>query len=150
MDCRDRAREWKPGWVIDEGRQVLVLTEETLGLILESMEGEGGDVSGIDEVTFPFKYVVCPTCEGKGKHVNPDIDRNGITQDEMEGDPDFREEYCSGIYDVVCYGCGGNRVTPEIDTDRLTDTKWLLALEALWEADARYSRECESERRMGA
>lgn len=80
-----------------------------------------------------MKFAVCPRCEGRGSHVNPAIDGNGITGDEMDelGD-DFREDYLSGVYDVACEECHGERVVPacrcgkpvvvgsylDIDTDR--------------------------------
>jgi predicted methyltransferase len=58
-----------------------------------------------------MKYQVCPNCEGEGTTVNPDIDGNGITQDEMlELGPDFKEDYMSGVYDVPCRCCKGKRV----------------------------------------
>lgn len=56
-------------------------------------------------------FAICPTCEGKGSHVNRAIDGNGITGEEMaELGPDFFEDYMSGVYDVRCEECGGNRV----------------------------------------
>ena len=59
------------------------------------------------------QFVVCPTCEGKGTHVNPAVDGHGITSDEMDDlGPDFFEDYMSGTYDVRCQECGGNRVVP--------------------------------------
>ena len=70
---------------------------------------------------FPAKYAVCDHCNGNGTHVNPNIDGNGITSDEMaELGPDFREDYLSGVYDVICGECKGKRVVLEIDTERLT------------------------------
>jgi hypothetical protein len=59
------------------------------------------------------RYAVCPRCEGRGSHVNPAVDGNGITAEEMdELGEDFREDYLSGVYDVRCEECGGNRVVP--------------------------------------
>jgi hypothetical protein len=45
--------------------------------------------------------------------VNPSIDAHGIGAEEMDelGD-DFREDYLSGVYDVRCAECGGERVVP--------------------------------------
>ena len=53
---------------------------------------------------------MCPTCEGRGSHVNPSIDCGGITSNDWDEDPDFEEEYRGGRYDVACYGCKGQRV----------------------------------------
>lgn len=59
------------------------------------------------------RFAVCPTCEGRGTHVNPSIDAHGITAEEMDelGD-DFREDYMGGVYDVACAECNGLRVVP--------------------------------------
>lgn len=60
------------------------------------------------------QFKVCGTCQGRGSHVNRAIDGNGITQDEMaEMGPEFFEDYMSGMYDVRCEECGGNRVVPK-------------------------------------
>jgi hypothetical protein len=71
-----------------------------------------------ETVLFPATNIVCYTCNGTGKTVNPDIDGNGITQSEMdELGEDFREDYMSGVYDVQCRTCKGERVIPEIDEE---------------------------------
>jgi hypothetical protein len=56
------------------------------------------------------KFEVCPRCEGRGKHVNPAIDGHGLSAEDFDQDPDFREDYFSGVYDVPCYECKGDRV----------------------------------------
>jgi len=40
----------------------------------------------VDEMEVPIHYVVCPTCNGRGKHVNPSIDCNGLTAEDFEQD----------------------------------------------------------------
>lgn len=72
-------------------------------------------------VTVPVVFDVCPTCEGKGKHVNPSIDASGLTAEDFADDPDFHEQYMSGAYDVRCYGCQGRRVVPVPELDRLDE-----------------------------
>ena len=57
-------------------------------------------------------YEVCPTCRGKGKHVNPNIDAHGIPAEEFYGNPRFEHDYKSGMYDVSCNECNGERVVP--------------------------------------
>jgi len=113
----------------------------------------------IDEngcVTFPMKFVVCPTCNGKGTHVNPSIDAHGITSDEWDRDWSYedREMYMSGFYNVPCYGCNGKRVMPEINTDLYRFSEELKEIKELVDrniADERsYIRECMMERMMGA
>lgn len=59
------------------------------------------------------KMEVCFVCEGEGTTVNPDIDCNGLTREDFDDDPDFREDYMAGRYDITCRGCGGLRVVPE-------------------------------------
>lgn len=114
---------------VDEDRMVIFLTlpdEET-----------GDDV----EHEVPAKYDVCPTCEGRGKHVDPSIDASGYSPDEDDyyGDPDEYEEgrspYERGVYDVPCMTCHGKRVVLEVDT-RAADP-------ALIEAYNDYLAECD-------
>jgi len=104
----------------------------------------------------PAVYEVCSTCEGKGKHVHPDIDSHGISAQEFAEDPDFQESYFSGAYDVTCYECKGSNVVPEVDIKAITDMgtdeeKATLKLwREAWDEEISYRRECEAERRMGA
>ena len=70
-------------------------------------------LKGMSDVVFPAKYEVCSVCEGKGRYVNPDIDRNGLDPDH-ERDTDFMESYLNGEFDITCKHCGGDRVTLEI------------------------------------
>ncbi len=109
-----------------------------------------GDVELI--LTFPAKFEVCHRCEGNGKHVNPNVDGNGISQDEFDADPDFREAYFSGVYDVQCSACKGLRVMAEFDEDRATPrqkAKYAM-VEAQedrnrkWDAEDRHTRFMES------
>ena len=99
----------------------------------------------------PVKFEVCGTCAGRGSHVNPSIDCNGLTSDDFYDDPDFEEDYFSGRHDVTCYECGGKRVSPVVDEGRLSDNnrKVLQDLEerARWEAE--YEAEVAMERRYG-
>lgn len=68
------------------------------------------------EVRLPTHKIVCPTCDGKGSHVNPSIDSGGIsTSDECWEDEDFRVSYFDGSYDVTCHECGGRNVVDEVD-----------------------------------
>lgn len=60
----------------------------------------------------PAVFDICPTCKGKGTHVNPSIDRHGLTREDFLEDPDFEEEYFNGTYDIKCNECDGLRVVP--------------------------------------
>ena len=102
-----------------------------------------------ESVTVALKYEVCPTCEGKGKHVNPSIDCDGLTAEDFAEDPDFREEYMSGRYDVTCYGCKGKRVVLELDRDSV-DTTVLARIDSMLQERDEDEAERAAERRMGA
>jgi hypothetical protein len=108
---------------------------------------------GIRVVELPAHYEVCSRCRGEGKHVNPSIDGHGIGQEEFDADPDFREAYFSGRYDVPCEVCGGLRVVV-VEDDPETFSEALKAqYEALlkqWEDEAADARLSAMERRMGA
>jgi len=110
---------------------------------------EGDEV----EIALPAKYEVCQTCEGQGKHVNPAIDGNGLSREDFDEDPDFRESYFNGDYDVTCQECGGQRVVLEIDEAEAKRQGLKTDLEAYYEQgreEAAYQAECAAERRMGA
>lgn len=71
----------------------------------------------------PIKFHVCETCKGKGTQVNPAIDGHGLTQEDFDADPEFEENYFSGLYDIACMDCEGQRVMPEIAEDRMTESQ---------------------------
>lgn len=135
-DHRVRALRKHDIGTVDEDRMVLVFEHD---------DGEGEAV----ELELPVRWGVCPTCRGKGTHVNPSIDAHGITSEEFDDDPDFRDSYFAGDYDVPCYGCGGRRVTPEIDQKR-ADPETLRIYDDRQEDAADYEQLCAAERRMGA
>lgn len=102
-----------------------------------------------NETELPTVWKVCARCHGEGKHVNPSIDGNGITAEEFAEDPDFREEYFAGAYDVKCYECAGKRVVKVVDEEKLTEEQrraWYEQEEDRALTDSIY----RAERRMGA
>jgi hypothetical protein len=74
---------------------------------------------GNEPIEVPARYDVCDTCDGKGKHVNPDVDDRGLTAEDFDQDPDMYENYFSGMYDVQCSHCNGLRVVAVIAEDRI-------------------------------
>lgn len=90
----------------------------TVAITLENEEGEE------ETHTLSVKFEVCDTCEGKGRHVNPSIDCDGLTFEDFAEDPDFAEKYFGGAYDVPCYECSGRRVVPVLANE--ADRKLLL------------------------
>lgn len=130
-DHRDSAhhrRWWKS---IDHNRMVATV--------------EVGDGVDDEEVEVPIKFEVCPTCDGRGCHVNPNIDRHGLSREDLDEDPDFAEGYMAGQYDVQCHECHGERVVPVC-----LDEKVLQKLRDDYESRREMDAEMEAERRMGA
>lgn len=102
-----------------------------------------------ESVAVKLRFEVCPTCDGRGSHVNPSIDCNGLSREDFAEDPDFAEDYFSGMYDVPCYQCGGENVALAVDRSR--NSKAVLAVVDEWAKSADESRaEYLAERRMGA
>lgn len=66
------------------------------------------------EFLVPAEYVVCGGCRGKGSRVNRAVDGHGLTAEDFAEDPDFKEAYFSGVYDVTCDTCHGKRVVAEV------------------------------------
>ena len=91
-----------------------------MGLPIIEIEGE----------IIPSTVKVCFTCQGRGSHVNPDIDSHGITASEMsELGEDFQESYFSGVYDVDCAQCKGNKVIAVVDHNACNIRKLALVTE---------------------
>ena len=126
------------------------MNEETKMIVVErklikSININNMTVTFHDEEMVPFQFQVCERCEGRGHHVNPSIDGNGLPT-EYQNDPEFMEEYMSGQYDVPCEECAGNRVVPAIE--RETEAGQWLVEHYKFEYQTRL--EYEAERRMGA
>jgi hypothetical protein len=93
--------------------------------------GEDAVESDLTEIALPATFDVCETCRGKGSHVNPSIDSHGLTAEDFAEDPEFREDYVSGRYDVPCAECAGRRVVPVVDETRATPEQLKAATEAM-------------------
>ena len=92
----------------------------------------------------PFTYEVCGDCNGRGTRVNPNIDGNGITDEEFARDPEFRRAYFSGVYDQPCPACGGKRVVPKCD-----DPEVYAAYDEYVQDRLAHEAEIAAERRFG-
>lgn len=99
-----------------------------------------------DDVTVHCHWEVCDVCDGRGTHVHPGIDSNGISSREFDEDPEFEESYRSGAYDVPCYGCHGKRVMPVPDDDDPHAQDYRDCVQGHYESQA----EMRAEQRMGA
>jgi DNA-directed RNA polymerase subunit RPC12/RpoP len=107
------------------------------------------DEDGIEVYLEKTKYEVCPRCGGKGSHVNPNVDGHGISPEEFAEDPEFRENYFAGVYDVACCECNGKRVVKVIDWENPENKKYRKLYEQYLQDEADYWAEVEMERRMG-
>ena len=56
---------------------------------------------------YKAKWIICGWCDGSGKTTNPSIDSHGISSEEFAEDPDFRDDYFAGRYDICCTECDG-------------------------------------------
>jgi len=105
------------------------------------------------EIVLPTCWEVCDRCHGEGKHSNPSIDGNGITASEMDEmcyhDEDFAENYFSGVYDVTCHECEGNRVTKVVNLGAMS-TEHVEAYEQQQKERRREELDSYYERRAGA
>ncbi len=101
--------------------------------------------------TLPSKNEICSRCEGYGSHTNPNIDGNGITEDEWsEWSYDEKETYRNGGYDVVCEECHGAKIVqvPDEDACNTEQLKILQRYNDKLEDEAAYAAECAAEDRM--
>lgn len=98
------------------------------------------------EVDLPAHRIVCDRCRGKGTHVNPNIDGHGLSSDDFDNDPDFRESYFNGDYDVHCHECKGNRVIDVVNYDALSP-KMKRRFDAFLDQQAADEREAAWERK---
>ena len=113
-------------------------------------EDDEGEVTEYEVRTMK---VVCPRCRGKGSYVNPSIDNGGITEDsELHDDPDFREDYFRGVYDVECRLCKGANVIDDVDWEdamsRHHGENVYGKFEEMQEREWGYRRESLAERRF--
>lgn len=118
--------------------------ESNMKIIFDDEDDDGNEI----ELELPAKYEVCSLCDGKGHHVNPSIDAHGLSREDFDEDPGFAEDYLSGMYDELCYECGGKRVQPVVN-EEYADKETLERFKDRERSEADYIRECEYERRMG-
>ena len=67
-----------------------------------------------EQVELPTCWVVCDVCEGAGTHVNPAIDGNGLSADEVP------EGYWEGRHDITCTNCGGRTTVRAVDRSKMS------------------------------
>jgi hypothetical protein len=128
MDSRETNHKW---WTSFDSKSMMLIVEDSDG----------------NEIAIPARYAVCSVCNGKGTHVNPSIDSNGLSSEDFE-DRDFEEDYFSGIYDVPCNNCRGERVEPVADLDSLLPEERKV-VEDIIKFHYEYQAEIARERKFG-
>jgi len=109
-----------------------------MAFVLDTIDYDEKDLEGVvvdseGRLHVPFTWGVCGTCNGEGKHVNAAIDAHGISAEEWERDwdPDERDGYLNGDYDVPCVECHGRTTVPTPNLDALPPAARKLVDEAL-------------------
>lgn len=92
-------------------------------------------------IQLPSMFEICARCRGEGRHVNPNIDGNGISPQEFAEDPDFEEAYFRGDYDVPCKECRGDRVVAVIDEDACKSKGLMAELQEYYNQQEQMSRQ---------
>jgi hypothetical protein len=110
---------------------------------IESKEGE--EISYV----LPLKMEVCPTCDGRGQHIDPSVDAGGYYDDGDDCDEYGENLYFSGYYDMLCQTCHGQNVVPCVNR-HMADDEALKVWDKKCEDDEEYEAICRAERRMGA
>lgn len=148
MFDRDNLNYWTDGRVRAkyeaEDSPIVSVDEKVMKAVVRVPGADGED----EEFRLPCRYEVCETCHGRGTHVNPSVDCDGLTAEDFADDPDFADDYFGGCYDVRCNGCDGNRVVPVLDREQI-DPAVLARLDRELEQRARDRAEMMWERRMG-
>ena len=126
----------------DAHNTVVQLNDDIVDALIEDGILEKGHDGNITVTTV---FVVCSTCNGSGKVVNPSIDAGGLSRRDFEEDPEFAEDYFSGYYDIQCPECKGRNVVPDVKFE----AEISKAVESWERAEADYVWLCASERRMG-
>ena len=111
------------------------------------MRGHGteGDDGEPIYTPIPVEMQVCSTCDGRGAYVNPGIDRQGLSREDFDEDPDFEAGYRNHDYDVRCDHCLGANVIPWP-----TDPEEIKMVQEVLQGRRDDYAEMEAERRMGA
>lgn len=98
---------------------------------------------GEEDLRLPSRRIVCPTCDGSGAQ---DVFENGVPNEFFDEDPDFAEDYRSGMYDRPCGECHGRNVVDAVDYDQM-DAATRQKVEWHEEQQAAYAAEVAAERR---
>ena len=125
MDRRDHTDSYKWWDEISPDRRKVTLR---FGFLDEDdkLVSVDEDLEEVERKWYHIKWVVCTMCQGRGAYVNPSIDSHGLTREDFDEDPEFHDDYMSGVYNIPCGLCGGRAVEPEFDEDYNVDVKELM------------------------
>ncbi len=114
----------------------LELNTNSMYAIVAAGDGETREV--------PFAFEVCHVCRGRGQYVNPNLDRHGLSREDLDQwEPEEIQDYRNGEYNVQCGYCEGRSVIP------VTPDKEVLNDLTGWESSmAEWQSEIDSESRM--
>jgi len=105
------------------------------------------------EHNLPARWEICDSCCGNGtttRHI--ECDGGGFTGSEWaeacNDDPDFEENYFSGVYDRACPDCNGSGKVQVVDRDRVSPAI-LASMDADADEEYEYQAMRAAERRMG-
>lgn len=114
-----------------------------IGCFTDGPDGEYFDL------VWPGIKEICVRCDGEGTHVNPAIDEHGISPEEFRKDPEFKQAYFEGRYDITCQMCEGEKIILSPDLGSLP-INVREEYEKMQRHHDQVERESASERRWGA
>jgi hypothetical protein len=140
---RDVDQKWYDKF--DKSRMIAEVARPVRERIAEDIEDEDEAQKVLNDYLKPvrFTFGVCPRCNGRGGYVDPQIDGNGLSNEDL-ADADFRSDYFAGAYDVICDTCEGANVVPVTDDESVKN-----ALNDLLQEAEDFEAERAAERRMG-
>lgn len=110
-----------------------------MNIRLSVIDEDGNDVT----FTFPARFIVCPECEGHGKHLPDSMRHHAYSAEEWA-------EMEPNTYDITCHKCHGNKVVQTIDRGAITeseDRELLTEYETLEKTAAKRKRRERAEER---
>lgn len=94
-------------------------------------------------IELPAHWEICSRCAGDG---TSSAYLGSFTREDFIEDPDFAEDYMSGVYDRPCEKCHGSGKVLEINRDACTTEDQKRALAHL-DDEAEYKRQSFAERK---
>lgn len=104
-----------------------------------------GDVVPVE---LPAHYEVCPECDGHGTRCRLGAMTGSEYREMVHDDPDFPDDYRSGLYDEPCPECGGKNVVAVVSMDQLSP-EMRKRVEDHYAAEAERAAEIRYQQRYG-